>query len=90
VRALVGPGHTLSSRFPDFPFGDVERLCFVHRILLLPVGFSWPAVSAEQRSIRAASATTDRQQVDDQMTASEESDLATATRSCVGRKEDRC
>src|SRR6202035_4950009 len=47
-RSLVGL-HLLEG-FPDFPFGDVERLCFVHRLLLLPVGFSWPAVSAEQRS----------------------------------------
>jgi hypothetical protein len=36
--------------FPDFPFGDVERLYLVHRLLLLPVGFSWPVVSAEQCS----------------------------------------
>src|SRR6201987_1304880 len=28
-------------------FGDVERLYLVHRLLLLPVGFSWPVVSAE-------------------------------------------
>jgi hypothetical protein len=47
-RSLVGL-HLLEG-FPDFPFGDVERLCFVHRLLLLPVGFSWPVVSAEQRS----------------------------------------
>src|ERR1700730_1193885 len=36
--------------FPDFPFGDVERLCFVHGLLPLPDGFSWPVASAEQRS----------------------------------------
>src|SRR4029453_17781124 len=36
--------------FPDFPFGDVERLYLVHGLLLLPVGVSWPVVSAEQRS----------------------------------------
>src|SRR4029077_2325606 len=47
-RSLVGL-HLLEG-FPDFPFGDVKRLCFVHGLLLLPVGFSWPVVSAEQRS----------------------------------------
>jgi hypothetical protein len=48
VDDLVGL-HLLEG-FPDFPFGDVERLCLVHGLLLLPVGFSWPVVSAEQRS----------------------------------------
>jgi hypothetical protein len=47
-RSLVGL-HFLEG-FPDFPFGDVERLYLVHGLLLLPVGFSWPVVSAEQRS----------------------------------------
>src|SRR6202007_2550849 len=47
-RSLVGL-HLLEG-FPDFPFGDVERLYLVHRLLLLPVGFSWPVVSAEQCS----------------------------------------
>src|SRR5271170_743990 len=47
-RSLVGL-HLLEG-FPDFPFGDVERLYLVHGLLLLPVGFSWPVVSAEQRS----------------------------------------
>src|SRR4029434_1002730 len=46
-RSLVGL-HLLEG-FPDFPFGDVERLYLVHRLLLLPVGFSWPVVLAEQR-----------------------------------------
>src|ERR1700747_3326872 len=35
-------GLHLLEGFPDFPFGDVERLYPVHRLLLLPVGFSWP------------------------------------------------
>ena len=47
-RSLVGL-HLLEG-FPDFPFGDVERLYLVHRLLLLPVGFSWPVVSAGQCS----------------------------------------
>src|SRR6266853_5686015 len=47
-RSLVGLD--LLEGFPDFPFGDVERLCFVHRLLPLPDGFSWPMASAEQRS----------------------------------------
>src|SRR4029077_13815492 len=47
-RSLVGL-HLLEG-FPDFPFGDVERLCLVHGLLLLPDGFSWPMASAEQRS----------------------------------------
>src|SRR5450830_192268 len=47
-RSLVGL-HFLEG-FPDFPFADVERLCFVHELLPLPDGFSWPVVSAEQRS----------------------------------------
>src|SRR5260370_38827277 len=47
-RSLVGL--PLLEGFPDFPFGDVERLCFVHGLLPLPDGFSWPVASAEQRS----------------------------------------
>src|SRR5439155_14177174 len=47
-RSLVGL-HLLEG-FPDFPFGDVERLCLVHGLLPLPDGFSWPVASAEQRS----------------------------------------
>src|SRR5260370_8699507 len=47
-RSLVGL-HLLEG-FPDFPFGDVERLCFVDGLLPLPDGFSWPVVSAEQPS----------------------------------------
>jgi hypothetical protein len=47
-RSLVGL-HLLEG-FPDFPFGDVERLYLIHGLLLLPVGVSWPVVSAEQRS----------------------------------------
>src|SRR5213594_3006696 len=47
-RSLVGL-HLLEG-FPDFPFGDVERLYLIHGLLLLPVGVSWPMVSAEQRS----------------------------------------
>jgi hypothetical protein len=27
-----------------------QQLCLIHELLLLPVGFSWPVVSAEQRS----------------------------------------
>jgi len=27
-----------------------QRLCLIHELLLSPVGFSWPVVSAEQRS----------------------------------------
>jgi hypothetical protein len=46
---FLGPVSFLQ-QFPDFLFGDVERLCFVHRLLLSAVGFSWPVVSAEQRS----------------------------------------
>src|SRR5207248_8658802 len=38
-RPLVGL-HTLEG-FPDFPFGDLERLCLVHGLLPFPVG-PWP------------------------------------------------
>ena len=38
IGSLVGL-HFLEG-FPDFPFGDVERLYFVHGLLPLPDGFS--------------------------------------------------
>src|SRR5215470_11039195 len=41
--------HTFEG-FPDFPFGDLERLCLVHGLLPSPDGFSWPMALAEQRS----------------------------------------
>src|SRR6202035_323619 len=41
--------HTFEG-FPDFPFGDLERLCLVHGLLPSPDGFSWPVALAEQRS----------------------------------------
>jgi hypothetical protein len=51
-------GLHLLEGFPDFPFGDVERLYLVHGLLLLPVGFSWPVVSAETtQPLRSSSIT---------------------------------
>src|SRR5262245_5293158 len=47
-RSLIGL-HTFEG-FPDFPFGDPERLYLVHGLLPSPDGFSWPMVLAEQRS----------------------------------------
>jgi hypothetical protein len=54
------PGAPISSRslvglyslvgLPHFPLRDLERLCLVHELLLLPDGLSWPVVSAEQRN----------------------------------------
>src|SRR6202047_4144293 len=41
--------HTFEG-FPDFPFGDLGRLCLAHRLLPSPYGFSWPVALAEQRS----------------------------------------
>src|ERR1700720_3097169 len=41
-RSLVGL-HTLEG-FPDFPFGDVERLYLAHGLLPLPVGL-WPRLN---------------------------------------------
>src|SRR5262249_18284157 len=58
-RPLVGL-HTLEG-FPDFPFGDLERLCLVHGLLPFPVG-QWPrpnnAAPSLQPHYRAFVATT--------------------------------
>src|SRR5262249_46898673 len=48
-RSLVGL-HTLEG-FPDFPFGDLERLCLVHRLLPFPVG-RWPRLNNAAPSLR--------------------------------------
>jgi hypothetical protein len=46
------------SRVQSARTGDVKWLCFVHQLLLLPVGFSWPVVSAEQtQPLRSSSIT---------------------------------
>jgi hypothetical protein len=51
IASLAGnKGREIANRPRPAPFGDVERLYLVHRLLLLPVGFSWPVVSAEQCS----------------------------------------
>jgi len=48
-RSLVGL-HTLEG-FPDFPFGDVERLYLVHGLLPLPVGL-WPRLNNAAPSLQ--------------------------------------
>src|SRR5262249_27633667 len=48
-RSLVGL-HMLEG-FPDFPFGDLERLCLVHRLLPFPVG-RWPRLNNAAPSLR--------------------------------------
>ena len=51
-RSLVGL-HLLEG-FPDFPFGDVERLCLVHGLLPLPVGSVglWPRLNNAAPSLQ--------------------------------------
>src|SRR5580704_13908912 len=48
-RPLVGL-HTFEG-FPDFPFGDVERLCLVHELLPSPVG-PWPRLNNAAPSVQ--------------------------------------
>ena len=48
-RSLVGL-HTLEG-FPDFPFGDVERLYLAHGLLPLPVGL-WPRLNNAAPSLQ--------------------------------------
>ena len=52
LQALPDPYVNLSIHTaPDVrPLADSRRLCLVHRLFLLPDGFSWPVASAEQRS----------------------------------------
>src|SRR6266404_7762683 len=53
---LSPPGAPRTVREPLDSYGSrcsavaIERLCFVHGLLPLPDGFSWPVASAEQRS----------------------------------------
>src|SRR5215470_11771718 len=48
-RSLVGP-HTFEG-FPDFPLGDVERLCLAHGLLPSPVG-PWPRLNNAAPSVQ--------------------------------------
>src|ERR1700722_6006163 len=48
-RSLAGL-HTLEG-FPDFPLGDLERLCLVHGLLPFPVG-QWPKLNNATPSLR--------------------------------------